>query len=417
MNKKLFWLYILSASTYFLQGIEGVPGSSLFFYLKETLHFTPEKIMYISSITGLAWLIKPIWGYLIDNFFTKKTWIYLSLVGSILISLFLGFTPFLALPLLIVLLTFGSTNTAWRDVAVDGISCIEGKQTETTGKIQAIQWGAITIASLFVGLGGGYIAEHFNYQIGFLCLVPFYLVMLWIVYHYKEHQTINCKNCSKFNVCKQHIHESLVLVTNCPNHAVMIEPCSFINNIKSYSVLFTNKKFLIACLFLFLYKYSPSFGTPLAFIERDVFGWSRMWMGTLGAIISIFEILGAILFYKYCKKINYKKWLTYSVIIGAITTLFYLYFTPTTAILYGVLFSTMGMGVHLMIMSWMAQTSIDKKEATSFALLCGISNLSATCSSISGAWLYPLIGLTPLILLSSGTSFLCLFLINKLDLK
>jgi hypothetical protein len=67
INKKLFWIYLLSSSVYFTQGVEGLPGISLFFYLKETLHFTPEKIMYIGSITGLAWLIKPIFGYLIDN--------------------------------------------------------------------------------------------------------------------------------------------------------------------------------------------------------------------------------------------------------------------------------------------------------------------------------------------------------------
>jgi MFS family permease len=420
MNKKLFWIYLLSAITYFTQGIEGIPGSALFFYMKETLHFNASTIMYIGTITGLAWLVKPIWGILIENFWTKKVWIYLSLIGSILLSLFLGFSPFLAIPLLIVLLTFGSTNTAWRDVAVDSVACVEGKVTNNTGQIQAIQWGAITVASIIVGLGGGYIAEHFTYQLGFLCLVPFYLIMLWVVYHFQETQKCtsnDCRNCKHANSCPKFVFEPSIFVTNCPNHVKIIESKSFLNNIKSYKILFTNKKFLIACLFLFLYKYSPSFGTPLAFIERDTFGWSRMWMGTLGAIVSCFEIVGAILFYKYCKKLNYKKWLTWSVYIGAITTLFYLYFTPQTAILYGILFATMGMIIYLMIMSWMAQTSIDGKEATSFAVLCSISNLSGTCSSLSGAWLFPILGLQPLILLSAITSFLCLPLISKLNLE
>lgn len=419
LNKKLLWFYILSASTYFLQGVEGIPGSALFFYLKETLHFDASTIMYIGSITGLAWLVKPLWGYLIDNFFTKKTWVYVSILGSIVMSLFLGLTPFVFLPVLIALLTLSSTNTAIRDVAVDGLACVEGKASDTTGHIQAIQWISITIASIIVGLAGGYISEHFNYQLGFLCLIPFYVIMLFIVNRYSESsKTHDCKNCKLASSCPKYTFEPSILVTNCPNHVKIIESSlSVWDSIKSYKVVFTNKKFLFACLFLFLYKYSPSFGTPLSFIERDTFGWSRFFMGALGAVISCVEITGAILFYKFHKKISVKKYLIYSVWVGALTTLAYLYFTPITAIVYGIVFSMVGMFIFLILMSWMAQTSVTGKEATSFALLCSISNLAGTASSLSGAWLYPIIGLKPLIVLSACTSFACLPLIKKLELK
>jgi MFS family permease len=420
MNKKLLWLYLLSASTYFLQGIEGVPGSALFFYLKETLHFNESTIMYIGTITGLAWLAKPIIGFIIDNFFTKKVWIYLSLIGSILMALYLGLSPFLALPLLIALLTFGSTNTAFRDVAVDGVACVEGKEAENTGKIQAIQWGSITLASIAVGLGGGYIAEHYSYQLGFLCLIPFYLVMLWVVYKFQETKKCkpkDCNTCKHAKSCPKHVFEPSIFVTNCPNHVHVIESPGFITNIKSYKVLFTNKQFLLVCVFIFLYNFAPSFGTPLSFIERDIFKWSRMWIGTLGAIVSSISILGAILYYHISKKINIKKCLYFSVFIGALTSLSYLYFTPLTAILYGVCFAAVSMFISLMVLDFMARTSLPGKEATSFALLCSINNLAGTASSLSGAYLFPKLGLTPLIILSAFTSFLCLPLIHKLDIK
>jgi MFS family permease len=424
-NKQILWLYILSASTYFLQGIEGVPGSALFFYLKETLHFNESTIMYIGTITGLAWLIKPLWGYLTDNYFTKNVWIYISLIGSLLTAIFFGLMPFLPLVWLVLLLSLNNWNTAMRDVAVDGIACIEGKASENTGKIQAIQWTSVTVAAIMVGLGGGYVAEHFNYQLGFLCLIPFYLVMIGIVWNYTRncrtcHREIvhDCANCKSAKQCPKYVFEPSILVTNCPNHVKIIDSGgSFVDTLKSYKVLVTNKTFLFACLFLFLYKYSPSFGTPLAFIERDVFGWSKMWMGTLGAIVSGFEILGAILYFKYSKKIDVKKCLIWSVGIGAITTLAYLYFTPVTAVVYGICFSVLGMFIHLIIMDFMARTSLPGKEATSFALLCSISNLAGTASSLSGAALYPMLGLQPLIVLSAVTSFSCLFFINKLKIK
>jgi len=387
LEKKLLWIYLLSSAIYFTQGIEGLPGLSLFFYLKETLGFTPEKIMYIGSITGLAWLIKPLWGYLCDNFLSNKKWIILSLLGSISIAGYFGLTSFLPLTLLIILLSLASFNAALRDVSVDGIMCIDGKETNTCDKIQAIQWTSITVASILVGLGGGYIADHFTYKIGYLCLIPIYLIIMSIVLRYR----------SSVPSERTHVH---VLETIC-----------------SYKELFLNKRFLIACLFLFLYKYNPSFGTPLSFIERDVFKWSGTWMGTLGAIISCFEILGAIVFFKMCKKINIKKWLYISVFLGAITTLCYLYFTPMSAIIYGIAFSILGMFIHLIVMSWMAKTTLPGKEATSFALLCSINNLAGTASSLSGAFLFPKIGLQPLIIISALTSFICLPLIKKLEIK
>jgi hypothetical protein len=69
-------------------------------------------------------------------------------------------------------------------------------------------------------------------------------------------------------------------------------------------------------------------------------------------------------------------------------------------------------------MDWMAKSSIKGLEATTFALLCGINNLAAgTASSLSGAYLYPKIGLQWLIIASALTSFACLPLIKKLEIK
>lgn len=386
INTKLFWIFALSSAVYFTQGVEGLPGLALFFFLKEKLGFSAEKIMYISSITGLAWLIKPLWGYLADNYLTKKTWILISLLGSILIASYFGLSPILPLGMLILMASLGGWTAAMRDTSVDGIMCVSGKEHNECGRIQALQWASITVASIIVGLAGGYIADHFSYKFGYLCLIPIYIIIGTIVLKYRT--------CVQLNEQKS----------------------KFLDTVKSYKILFTHKKFLWACLFLFLYKYSPSFGTPLAFIERDIFKWSGMWMGTLGAIISGFEILGALIYFRIGKRINLKRWLIASVFLGATTTLCYLWFTPVTAVVYGVLFAVLGMLIHLIIMAWMAESTIAGKEATSFALLCSVSNLAATASSLSGAFLYPKIGLQWLICISALTSFVCLPLISKLGL-
>lgn len=385
-NKKLLLLYILSASIYACQGFEGLPGMSFFFYLKEHLHLSPEKLMYISSIITIPWIIKPIEGFFIDVYMSKKMWIMLSLIGSIIISLFFGLSPVLTIPLIIMMSMIGNFNTAIRDISNDGLACVEGKENNTCAIFQNVQWTAITIAGIFTSLAGGWIADHFNYKVAYLCLIPIYLIIMGVVSRYKSS-----------NAIKEKIQSPL---------ATLI----------SYKELFTNKSFLLGCLFIFLYNFNPSFGTPLAYIERDVFKWSGTWMGALGAIASGVSIIGSILYYKFSKKINLKKLLYFAVFLGALTTLSYLWFNQYTAIIYSVLYSVIGMFIFLNIMTFMAETSITGKEATSFALLCAINNLAGTCSTLTGALLYPLVGLKILIIISALTSFLCLPIIKHLKM-
>lgn len=384
MNKKegAGWIYALSSIVYFTQGIEGLPSQGLFYYLKETLHFSPEKIMVISSITMFAWLVKPAIGYVIDNLFCKKIWIFISLTLDIILVLFLGLA-YLPIIVLISVLLVNSANAAFRDVAVDGIMCVEGKRYNTTGKIQSIQWISISVAAMLTGIGGGYIAEKWGYREAFLCLIPVYVLVGIVAHFYKEEE------CSL------------------PRRSSTL--------FKDLRTIFADTRIVIVCLFIFLYKYSPSFGTPLFFIQRDAFKWTKIWIGVLGTIGTVFGIAGSLLYYRFSQRINIKKWLFYSVFLGAVTTLSYLYYTPVTAVIYDVLYNLIGMFIFLMIMDFMARKTVQGLEATSFALLCSVSNLAMTASNLSGAYLLPLVGLKWLIILSAFTSFLCLPLINKID--
>lgn len=381
MNKKLFWIFALSSAVYFTQGIEGLPSQGLFYYLKETLNFSAEKIMVISSVTIFAWLVKPVIGYIIDNFFNKKIWIFIALALDIILVLFIGLMQ-LPLFILIMLLVINSANAAFRDVAVDGIMCVEGKIYNATGKIQSIQWISINVAALLTGIGGGYIAEKWGYRAGFLSLIPVYILVGVIACFYIVEKTAENKSSSLLMDMKK---------------------------------LFSNKKLLIVGLFIFLYKYSPSFGTPLFFIQRDVFKWGKIWIGALGTISTVFGIIGSLLYYRFSQRINIKKWLYFSVFLGALTSLTYLYYKPFTAVIYDVVYSLIGMFIFLMVMDFMARNTIKGLEATSFALLCSMSNLALVSSNLSGAFLLPKIGLTWLIIISAATSFLCLPLIKRID--
>ncbi|MCM8757627.1 MAG: MFS transporter [Candidatus Omnitrophica bacterium] len=381
-NKRLFWIFALSSSVYFIQGIESLPSQALFYYLKENLGFSAEKIMFLGSIITFAWLVKPIIGYIIDRFFTKKTWIYIALLLDIISVFILGFFN-LAVPIIILLILLNSSNSAFRDVSVDGIMCVEGKELSATGRIQSVQWISLSVASIIAGISGGYIAQRWDYKFAFLCLVPFYIICGVIAFFYKEKNVFKIKRDFKRDMQK----------------------------------LFSHKDLLIVALFIFLYKYSPSFGTPLFFIQRDVFKWSKLWIGFMATLSSLCEIIGALFYYRFSQRIKIKKWLFFSVFLGAITTLSYLYYTPVSAVIYNIVYSVVGMFIFVMVLDFMARNTIAGLEATSFAFLCSVSNLAGSVSGFSGAILYPVVGLRWLIVISSLTSFLCLFLINKVDIK
>jgi len=380
-NKRLFWVFALSSAVYFTQGIEGLPSQGLFYYLKEALHYSPEKIMVINSIIISAWLIKPVIGYVIDNSFSKKVWIFISLALDVVTVLLIGLLN-MPVMILIAILLMNSTNAAFRDVSADGIMCVEGKNYNATGKIQSIQWIAISASGLITGIVGGLIAQKWDFRTAFLCLIPIYILVGLITSFYRETPGVN--NGSK---------------------------ASLFGHLKE---LLTDKRLIIVALFIFLYKYSPSFGTPLFFIQRDAFKWGKVWIGALNTIGTVFEISGALLYYKFSQKIKIKKWLFFSVFLGAVTTLSYLYYTPVTAVIYNILYSFIGMFIFLMVMDFMARNTTKGFEATSFALLCSVSNLALTASNLSGAYLLSIVGLKWLIILSALTSFLCLPLIGKL---
>jgi len=384
MKKTNFWIYLLSVSIYFTQGFEGITNIPFFFYLKETLHLDEARIMFLTAWITVVWIGKPVLGYFLDNFLTKKYWIVISLLGSIIFSTLLGIINYLPLAWLIIFMAIASSNTAIRDVAIDGLACVIGKKAKITGKIQSLQWGAITVASVMTGFLGGYLAEHWNYQVGYLILVPIYLIIIAIVMKYKPSKVVR----------KGHIN--------------------FIQTLKE---LFTDKRLLLVCLFLFLYKFSPAFGTPLTFIMKDKFMWSKQFIGILETISAGVSLIGAWLYFHYSKGINLTKCLITSIFVGASLTLCYLIFTPLTAILYTILFSMIGMFISLLILDFMAQNIKSGLESTSFALLCSVSNLAATCNGFAGSFLFPIIGLQWLIIISALASFICLPIIPHLKLN
>ena len=188
MNKNILWVYILSALIFFGRGLSELPGSAFFFYLKETVHLNEQKIMWLGSIISLAWCVKPCFGYFVDSWhFSKRTWIIGSILLGAITTLTLGFIS--SLPFVILAMTLLSTSQAIANISVDGVMCCVGKQYGITGKIQSIQWGAITLAGILTGVVGGWLSDHTTYQNCYLMLLLLELHIKMIYHFHKDHKS------------------------------------------------------------------------------------------------------------------------------------------------------------------------------------------------------------------------------------
>ena len=389
------FLYLLASLGHFSQGIQSLAAQPLYYMLREHLGISVSTIMLIGSLVNIPWLIKPLYGFASDLWpilgYRRKSYIFLSAIISCIMALVIGLTPIVSLSVLIAFLLIYSIGQAGDNVGTNGLVIEQGVKDGSVGKIQSIQWASIGVASVICGVAGGWISEKFDYHLSYLIIAAFPASIAVLSFWVKEEKV------------SKHTNTELV-----SKHT---------GKVKEFLVKLNNKQLILSAIFLFLFWFSPSFGTPLMDKMRGTLHFSKIYIGWLDTIGSAFGIVGALLYFKYNKGLDVKKWLYYSVILNAISTFAYLYLTPHTIVAYNVLFSLTSQFTHLLMLSMMAYLCPVGTEATTFALLTAIVNFGPFCSNLAGAKLFGLFGYSGLVIVSGVTTFLCLPFIPYLEVK
>lgn len=60
------FLYFLASLVHFSQGISGLVSQPLYYYMRETLGLSVPRIMYLTSLVTIPWMLKPIFAMLSD---------------------------------------------------------------------------------------------------------------------------------------------------------------------------------------------------------------------------------------------------------------------------------------------------------------------------------------------------------------
>ncbi len=152
----------LVVSVYFVQGAVAVTGMAECLLTRNAFHFTWVQLALLGSLAVLTWSIKPLYGFLTDllPLFGSRRKNYL-LIACLLpvfgyFALALFGTSFLPVAVALIVLNVG---LGFADVIVDGL-IVERSTPETIGWYQSVCWRVKACGMFFAALFSGLIIER-----------------------------------------------------------------------------------------------------------------------------------------------------------------------------------------------------------------------------------------------------------------
>ena len=392
-KNKLLIPYLFFILVYANQGLSSLPGQCIYYLTREHWGLSASMIGLVSLITGLAWYIKPLWGFLIDYCPIKKYRAKYYLWGSysMLLLLYGAIITFgLNLWTLIISGLLINICIGVNDVANDSQMVIYEQKYKLQGKLQAIQWTSLGFAGLFVALAGAWIAdyfpEHINYKVAYsiMAIMPI-ITLLYLKLGYKEKPIKKTKK---------------------PRGVW-----------KDFAKL-KNKQIALSLLFIACLQMCPNFGLALRIRAREGLMVSKMFLGYLGATGTVLGIIGYMLYYWKFHKFPMKKLLYFMVIFSAVTNLFYLYI-PNQWFLFGynIAFGAFSGITFLTLLAFFASLVPKGSEGMIYAVVSSISNFCAKGENWFGGMIYDNWGYNTNVIISTLLTLACLCFIPKLRIK
>ncbi len=383
-------LALIFAVVYFAEGMWYLPNLSITFLLKDTFRLSAAQTATFFSITVIPWLIKPLYGLLSDfvPLFGRRRKSYFLLTSALAATM--GFTlsmmPSHTYWGVATFFTLMGLGLAFTDVLIDAIMVENGQRLGLTGPFQAVQWAAISFASVLVGVGGGWLAQNKPLQLAFMIAAVFPLIScamaVWLI---RE---------PRLEAGEHRFRETWIAIRGAIGA----------------------RQLWIVAGFIFFYNFSPSFGPALVYYSTDVLHFSKLFVGSLDSLSYTSGIGGAAIYFAFSKSVPFSRLIHLAIAAGVIAMVAYLgYRGHVSAVLIALVFGGVGMIIQLTFLDLAAMACPKQAEGTFFALLMSVYNGAVQLSQIAGGWLYDRVGFTRLILLSAAFTAACWLLVPLLN--
>lgn len=374
----------------------GLIAQPLTYFLKEFHGWTPVQVTAFLTLFNLPWVIKPLYGAVSDFVplfgYRRKT--YLVLANLLAIGAFLWVareTDPGALAFALLLTAYGMAISS----TLCGALLVEnGQKFGVSGRFVNQQWLWFNIAAVAAGVAGGELVQRLS-AAGALHAAAFVIAVAPIAVIWGTWALVD-ENKTSINLPELK------------------------NTFRGLVAAFHNRRLWLVTLFLFLYYFSPGFGTPLFYYMTDQLKFSQAYIGILGSISSGAWILGGVLYNRYLDHLPSKTLLNLSIALGTLTTASFLLLASETSA--AILNFCSGLSAMLATVSTLrvaAEFAPERSEGFAFAALTSIINLAQAAGENVGSFLYQHAfsnDLTPLIIVSAAFTAFAFVLVPLLRL-
>ncbi|MBE9126327.1 MULTISPECIES: folate/biopterin family MFS transporter [unclassified Coleofasciculus] len=368
-------------TVYFVQGILGLARLAVSFFLKDELGLSPAQVAALVGVAALPWVVKPVFGFLSDGLplfgYRRRPYLILSgLIGTVAwLSLATVVTTAWAAMGAILL---SSLSVAISDVIVDSLVVERARQESlsNSGSLQSLTWGTSALGGLITAYLSGWLLEHFSTQTVFGITATFPLlvsVVAWLIA--EEHTTAK------------------------PNTATI----KF--QIKQLRGAITQKAIWLPTAFIFLWQATPTADSAFFFFTTNELGFQPEFLGRVRLVTSIASLVGIWLFQRFLKSIPFRTIMGWTTLLSAVLGMSALLLVTHANRTLGIddhwfslgdslILTVMGQIAFMPVLVLSARLCPPGVEASLFALLMSIWNLSGLLSHELGALLTHWLGVT-----------------------
>jgi hypothetical protein len=383
---RLMWFF---AIVYAMEGIgqakSGIVWVPLTHFLKEIRGWGPTEISASLAVVDLPWVIKPLYGVLSDFVplfgSRRRGWLFLaSLAGTAaFIGLAMTDTPAGIVPALVL----ASVALAIASTLCGALLVENGQRTGSSGAFVNQQWLFYNLAMIAASVVGGQLAQR-------LAAPDALHAAAWVA------------AAAPLAVLPalRLIHED----------RAAIDLAALRHRFAALMRALRSRVLWLIAAYLFLYYFSPGFGTPLYFHMTDHLGFSQGFVGLLASVNAAGWIAGGVFYRFVARGMPTVTLLRLSIVAGVVTTLAYLCLAgPVTAVAIYFAAGIANMLATIATFSLAAEACPEGAEGFGFAALMSTVNFAVPLADTIGSALYEhaFAGrLAPLILVSAAVTAL-----------
>lgn len=441
------------AAVYFVQAMVGISALAQFLFTRNELGLSFLELGILAALPTISWSIKPIYGFLTDMVpirgYRRRPYLHIMPLITIFSWLYIwqfadSFISF-AIPLMIANIGMGFT-----DVIADGL-VVQQSDEKTAGRFQSICWGALTVGAIVSTFLSGLLLGREIVGIRGMFLLTALMPLLTFTLSFFVHER-RISDRSELKVYQAisptYIYTSIIalaltILLLYPREGVntglmtlgvigvwFIWFATYFKHLMDIKII--TRGIFAAAVFVFLWRFTPSFGAPWQDFFLNQVGIDQETYGYFGVVSYLGWLTGSILFAKWLDRYDLKKVLLWTILLSATLGLTQLgltdvalanaigsnplvkYLAAIPAIpvyivahgsnFWGYLMNYEGvvylnflldfwLGILYMIsflplMKFVALSTPRNLEGTNFAVFASVMNFGLVFGSVSGGWLY-----------------------------